>query len=357
MTDATSHSPVPHEEPLLDQLLREAVPEIKLALGDLIDRDNARSLPDRYARLLPETVLVVTLRPDAAHSLSPVAEQLEGELTDSCMRHGSLYDRPYRVRLHEAGDPGAPLFRISKEAPGGPADRPGLTESGATPPPAASLGTVAAAPFAPPVAPIEARGETIAVPPPRTVAPPPAPKPAPAPAPAPAPVFDDPDATRMEGIAPAARDAPGWDATKWELVVEDADGADAERFPVTAAEVTVGRHTDNPQLQSDLMLSGAPQVSRRHLVLRWAPRDGAPGFQVANLGLNALHVEDAEIAGANLKGPYRLEDVPERHTRWVPADARMRIGENGPILRVRAAAVAAPDGDAGPEDPEATRFG
>lgn len=351
MTDATSHSPVPHEEPLLDQLLREAVPEIKLALGDLIDRDNARSLPDRYARLLPETVLVVTLRPDAAHSLSPVAEQLEAELTDSCMRHGSLYDRPYRVRLHEAGDPGAPLFRISKEAPGGPADKPGLTESGAAPP-AASLGTVAAAPFAPPVAPIEARGETIAVPPPRTVAPPPAPKPAPAATP----VFDDPDATRMEGLTPAASSAPGWDAGKWELVVEDADGADAERFPIPAAEVTVGRHTDNPQLQSDLMLSGAPQVSRRHLVLRWAPRDGAPGFQVANLGLNALHVDDAEIAGANLKGPYRLEEVPERHTRWVPADARMRIGENGPILRVRAASVPAA-GDGGPEDPEATRFG
>ncbi len=352
MTDATSHAPVPHEEPLLDQLLREAVPEIKLALGDLIDRDNARSLPDRYARLLPETVLVVTLRPDAAHSLSPVAEQLEAELTDSCMRHGSLYDRPYRVRLHEAGDPGAPLFRISKEAPGGPADRPGLTESAAAPPPAASLGTVAAAPFAPPVPPIIAPGETIAVPPPRTVAP----RPAPAPAPAVPRVFDDPDATRMEGL-PAAAAAAGWDAKKWELVVEDADGADAERFPITAAEVTVGRHTDNPQLQSDLMLSGAPQVSRRHLVLRWAPRDGAPGFQVANLGLNALHVEDAEIAGANLKGPFRLEDVPERHTRWVPADARMRIGENGPILRVRPAAVPAAADDAEPEDPEATRFG
>lgn len=350
MTDATSHAPVPHEEPLLDQLLREAVPEVKLALGDLIDRDNARSLPDRYARLLPETVLVVTLRPDAAHSLSPVAEQLEAELTDSCMRHGSLYDRPYRVRLHEAGDPGAPLFRISKEAPGGPADRPGLTESPATPSPAASLGTVAAAPFAPPVAPVEARGETIAVPSPRTVAPP-------APAPAAPRVFDDPDATRMEGLPTAGKAASGWDASKWELVVEDADGAEAERFPISAAEVTVGRHTDNPQLQSDLMLSGAPQVSRRHLVLRWAPREGAPGFQVANLGLNALHVEDAEIAGANLKGPYRLEDVPERHTRWVPAEARMRIGENGPILRVRAAAVPAAGDDAEPEDPEATRFG
>lgn len=349
MSDATHHAPA-HEEPLLDQLLREAVPEIKLALGDLIDRDNARSLPDRYARLLPETVLVVTLRPDAARSLSPVALQLEGELTDSCMRHGSLYDRPYRVRLHEAGNPGAPLFRISKENPGGPADTPGLTQGASAPAPA--LGTVSAPPLSPPVAPIEARGETIAVPPPRTTAPPPAP---PAPA-APARIIDDPDATRMEGLAPAAAPAPDWDTKRWELVVEDEDGDAAERFPIPAAEVTIGRHTDNPQLQSDLMLAGAPQVSRRHLVLRWAPRHGVPGFQVANLGLNALNVDGDEIAGANLKGPFRLEEVPERHTRWVPTETRMRIGENGPILRV--AAVEAPAAEPEPaEDPDATRFG
>jgi hypothetical protein len=347
MSDAISHSAA-HEEPLLDQLLREAVPEIKLALGDLIDRDNARSLPDRYARLLPETVLVVTLRPDAARSLAPVAAQLEGELTDSCMRHGSLYDRPYRVRLHEAGDPGAPLFRISKENPGGPADRPGLAEGVATPPPPA-LGAVAAAPLSPPVPALEAHNETIAVPVPRTVAPP-APAPS-APAPS-APVFDDPDATRMEGLAPAARSAPDWDSGRWELVVEDAEGNDGERFPIIAPEVTVGRHTDNPALRSDVMLSGAPQVSRRHLALRWAPQDGAPGFQVANLGLNALHVNDEELPGANLKGPFRLEDVPPQHLRWIPADTRMRIGENGPVLRIGASAPAA-----APEDPEATRFG
>ena len=65
MTDSIqSDSPI--EEPLLDQILREGIPEIKLALGDLIDRDNSRAIPDRYARFLPETLLVVTLRPDAA---------------------------------------------------------------------------------------------------------------------------------------------------------------------------------------------------------------------------------------------------------------------------------------------------
>jgi hypothetical protein len=343
MTDPTPH-PAGPEEPLLDQLLREAVPEIKLALGDLIDRDNARSLPDRYARLLPETVLVVTLRADAARALSPVAAQLEAELTDSCMRHGSLYDRPYRLRLHEATTPGAPLFRITKEAPGGPTDRPGLTER--VSPPSPELGAVSAPPvLAPNVAPIEApapANETVAVPPPRIQ--PPRATPAP-------PAMDDPDATRMEGVAPP-RPPAGWDAGGWELAVEDSDGGDAEVFPLRAPEFTVGRHTDNPALQSDIMLSGAPQVSRRHLALRWEPRDGRPGFMVANLGLNVLRLEEGEIPGANHKGPFRLGDLPKEHVRWLPAESRMRIGENGPILKVRAAAAGEE-----PEDPEATRFG
>jgi hypothetical protein len=139
-------------------------------------------------------------------------------------------------------------------------------------------------------------------------------------------------------------------------VVEDEEGDAAERFPIPAAEVTIGRDTDNPQLRSDLMLTGAPQVSRRHLVLRWEPRHGVPGFLVANLGLNALNVGGDEISGANLKGPFRLEEVPERHTRWVPTETRMRIGENGPILRV--AAVESPAAEPEPaEDPDATRFG
>ncbi|HEX2205108.1 MAG TPA: hypothetical protein VHG91_17485, partial [Longimicrobium sp.] len=101
------------DEPLLDTLLREAVPEIKLALGDLIDRDNTRAIPDRYIKALPSSTLVVTLRPDAARALYPVAAELEEELTDSVMRHGSLYDREYRVKLKEAAAPGAPLFRVS----------------------------------------------------------------------------------------------------------------------------------------------------------------------------------------------------------------------------------------------------
>ncbi|HEV7586726.1 MAG TPA: hypothetical protein VGO40_01255, partial [Longimicrobium sp.] len=103
-------------EPLLDTLLREAVPEIKLALGDLIDRENQRAIPDRYHKLLPEQTLVVTLRPDAGEAVQPIAGELERELTDSCMRHGSLYDRAYRVQLRRSEDGDAPLYRVSAHA-------------------------------------------------------------------------------------------------------------------------------------------------------------------------------------------------------------------------------------------------
>lgn len=318
MTDSTS-APAPIEEPLLDQILREGVPEIKLALGDLIDRDNSRAIPDRYAKYLPETLLVVTLRPDAAEALQPVAAELERELTGSCMRHGSLYDRDYRVKLRGAADAGAPLYRVAKEhvKPGG--------EPEAAPSPHTPV------PSAPP-----SEG-TIAAPPART--PPPA-----------APAMD-PDATRIEGVAPA-RPAPGWVPGRWEVVVDDSEGGVAESFPLVAPQFTVGRQTENPELRSDVALSGAPSVSRRQLLVRWDPLDGAPGFRVCNLGLNALHVGEDELPGANRKGAVRIEEVPEAHCRRVLPDEAMRIGEHGPVLRIRQAAE--PEV---PEDPDATRFG
>ena len=58
MTDFTPATR-PHEasdEPLLDSFLREAIPEIKLSLGDTIDRDNSRAIPDKYVRMLPLTI-------------------------------------------------------------------------------------------------------------------------------------------------------------------------------------------------------------------------------------------------------------------------------------------------------------
>ncbi|HWK90211.1 MAG TPA: hypothetical protein VNP72_09455, partial [Longimicrobium sp.] len=122
------------QEPLLDSFLREALPEVKLALGDLIDRDNARAIPDRYVKMLPLTTLVVTLRPDAAQAVAAIAAELEGELTDSVMRHGSLFDRDYRVRLVEAGARNVPLFRVGVQQAGQPDPAP-ITPAPPPPPP------------------------------------------------------------------------------------------------------------------------------------------------------------------------------------------------------------------------------
>lgn len=308
--------PVPEDHsgehyPFLDTLLREALPEIKLALGELIDRENARNLPSKYARLLPETSLVVTLRPDAAEAIEPIAQSIERELTDSCTRHGSLYDRSYRVRLHRSDDPDAPLYRVaahSGHAPGSPhgelpavtADRAGSTES------------------------------------------------------APLPV-SDPDATRIEEVGP-----PTWQPGRWLLVVEDDAGEQREAFRLTDAYVTIGRRTDDPKLRTTIALSDVPHVSRRQLALLWEERDGAPGFRVYNLGLNAVHLPSLELPGAHIgKGALHLEAVDEAHVGWLPPGVPIRIGDNGPVLRVEELPEPAGEedlADLAEDDPDATRY-
>lgn len=321
------------EEPLLDALLREAVPEIKLALGDLIDRDNARSLPDRYAKLLPETTVAVTLRPDAAQAIMPIAAELERELSDSCMRHGSLYDRAYRVKLRRADAQGAPLFRVAALTPEQAAEmaRPQPQpepERPAAPPVLSASGPTFAAPRA------DESNATIAAPV----------------ASRPSGPSVDPDATRLGGESPA----PTVEAGKWVLVVEDEDGHELESFPLTEALTTVGRRSEDPSLRSTVMLTDVPHVSRRQLALAWAPRgEEEPGFRVYNLGLNTVHLPEGELAGANVgRGPLRLDAVPEQHAQWVPPGAAMRIGEHGPVLR-----VVEGRGREVPMDPDATRFG
>ena len=89
-----------------------------ILLGEVIDRENTRALPARYARLLPETLLVITLRPDMASELTPLAQTIERDLTDSVLRHGSLYDRSYRVQLRRSEDAFVDeLFGGAKAAP------------------------------------------------------------------------------------------------------------------------------------------------------------------------------------------------------------------------------------------------
>jgi hypothetical protein len=313
------------QEPLLDSFLREALPEVKLALGDLIDRENTRAIPDRYVKMLPVTTLVVTLRPDAARAIASIAADLEAELTDSVMRHGSLYDREYRVRLKEAGQEGAPLFRASVQPAGQPEPAP-----------------IEPAPPTPP-SPEPPRRERPPVPPIAET------------------LFDgrhpeavDPDATRVEGPP-----VPRFPAGRFALSVESEDGSEAQRLPLENPVQTVGRETDNPALRSDLQLTGSPNVSRRQLAVVWAGRGDDAAFDVYNLGLNAIHVGDREVAGANAgKGALDLNAL-SAHSVRVEAGEGIRVGGHGPVLRIVDTAVAAseaPDAEED-EDPDRTRFG
>jgi hypothetical protein len=165
----------------------------------------------------------------------------------------------------------------------------------------------------------------------------------------------DPDATRLDGMPPPE---PSFDAGRFALVVQDEEGEERERFPISAATTTVGRQTENPELRSDVAITDAPHVSRRQLALVWAPHgDGEPGFTVYNLGLNPLHVGEREVPGANLKGEL---DLASLEGEWVPPGAEMTIGEHGPVLRIAdsRAGDAAAEPEPEPEiDPDATRFG
>jgi hypothetical protein len=352
-------------EPLLDTLLREAVPEIKLALGDLIDRENQRAIPDRYHKLLPEQTLVVTLRPDAGEAVQPIAGELERELSDSCMRHGSLYDRAYRVKLRVAPSPAAPLFRVAMrrgeeaepELFQAPRRQPEPTPSAAAAQPAVSVQV----PSGPSASTIAADNATIIAPEPAAPAAPPAAAPS-------APSVD-PDATRLDGapLAPAAgADDEGFDSGRFVLAVEDEAGTERERFPVPGRTTTVGRQTENPTLRSDVAITDAPHVSRQQLVLVWEPREEQPGFTVYNVGLNPVHVGGREVAGANRKGELQVEELGGDHSEWVAPGSEMMIGEHGPVLRIVDTCPDEPEGSGAeaeaeaPEveiDPDATRFG
>ncbi|MBW3570810.1 MAG: hypothetical protein KY467_06875, partial [Gemmatimonadetes bacterium] len=171
-------------------------------------------------------------------------------------------------------------------------------------------------------------------------------------------------ATRVEGISPPA--APDFPTGRFELAVEEGDGTERDRFPIAQPQTKVGRQTDNPALQSEVQLTGSPNVSRRQLALVWAERDGRPGFTVYNLGLNAIHVGDREVSGANAgKGALDVGGLGD-HATWVAPGEPIRIGGHGPIVRIRDAneAEKEPEGGGGleikvepPVDPDATQFG
>jgi hypothetical protein len=286
---------------LMDELLRTGLPEIKLALGEVIDRENLRPLPAKYARLLPETLLVVVLRGDAAEALRPVAPDIEREFTDSSNRHGSLYDRSYRVELQRTDDPDAPLYSVSIRA--------GKEDHEDRPPEPTADAQRPALPAA------------------------------------------DSDATRLEIEPPSS----GWAPHLWMLIVES-EGEAREAFRIMEPTVTVGRTASDPALRPTIAISNAPRVSRRQLVLRWQERDGAPGFRIYNLGLNAVHLSGREIPGARLRGDaVDIAAVAPEHTGWLPPGVPLRIGDEGPILRIEEVPPS-PDEQV-PMDPDATVFG
>jgi hypothetical protein len=301
----------------LDSLLREALPEIKLALGQLIDRENSRSLPERYAKLLPDTVLVVTLRPDAAMAIASLVETVERDLTDSVMRHGSLYDRAYRVQLRRTEDAEAPLYRVSAHAGHAPPSvEPAEPAEPLESPPDRTRA---------PTVPEHTEASTEALP------------------------VADPDATRVDDVGP-----PGWSAGQWLLVVENLEGEEQEAFRLTDPFTSVGRRTSDPELQTTVALSDVPHLSRRQLVLLFDERDGEPGFKLYNLGLNALHVPDRDIPGARVgRGALRLEAVDEASIAWITPGTPVRIGDHGPLLRID---EVPPDQEDEEADPEATVY-
>jgi len=309
--------PTPHDPDAmqlsLDAVLRDILPEIKLSLGELIDRENTRALPGRYARLLPESLLVVTLRPDVAEALTPIAAEIEQELTNSCTRHGSLYDRVYRVQLRRAEDRDAPMFSAAAHA--------GHDLAAAAEPEASPVAPATQAAPAPAVGGAGAAGPAHHTPIP----------------------VSDPDATRIDGMDPT----PGWDAGRWLLVVEDEQGEEQEAFRLVEPFTTVGRQSDDPQLRVTVALSRVPHVSRRQLALLWDGEDPEPGFQVYNLGLNPLHAGGRDLPGARAgRGAVRLEEIDARHSARVSAEEPVRIGEHGPVLRIREVPAPADDPDA-----------
>jgi hypothetical protein len=316
MIDPTPHDPDAMQLSL-DVFVSDILPEIKFSLGELIDRENARALPGRYARLLPETLLVVTLRPDAAQAITPIAADLEQELTDSCSRHGSLYDRVYSVQLRRSEDRDAPLFAAAAHAGHD------LASSGPAPP--------AAVPEVPAPAP-QGGGPAASAPAATLHAPLP---------------LSDPDATRAEGMGPVS----GWDPGRWMLVVEDEAGAEREVFRLVEPFTTVGRRSEDPQLRVTIALSEVPHLSRRQLALLWDGEEPQPGFRVFNLGLNPLHVGERAVQGARVgRGALDVEAIEEEHVARIGTDTPVRIGDHGPVLRLQE--VPAPA-----DDPDATQFG
>lgn len=128
-------------------------------------------------------------------------------------------------------------------------------------------------------------------------------------------------------------------------------------FRLVDPYTTVGRRTDDPELQTSVALADGPHLSRRQLVMLFEPRDGEPGFRVYNVGLNAVHTPEREVPGAHVgRQMPDLDRIGAESSVWIEPGVPIRIGEHGPVLRVE---EVPPDmegeGENGePGDPDAT---
>jgi hypothetical protein len=139
------------------------------------------------------------------------------------------------------------------------------------------------------------------------------------------------------------------------MLIVERGGEAREAFRIVESQVTVGRAANDPALRPSISISDAPHVSRRQLVLLWQERDGAPGFRVYNIGLNAVHLSGRTIPGAQLHGDaIDVGSVGAEHTGWLPPGMPLRIGDEGPTLRIEEVPPG-PDEEA-PIDPDATVF-
>lgn len=266
------------EDPHLHAFLSDELPQLKLRLGEEIDRANCRPLPRGYGAALSMTTLNVVLGQRLAAIVDKIADTLEVDLSDSCRRHGLIYDRAYRVRLWSAPpQEGAPDFAISAQAErASVARRVGADDE---------------------ESPSTERGLRIA----------------------------DPDATVFSSDSTAT-----WDASKWLLRVL-AEQGDAETYQLSEPQITVGRKSENVDLSATIVLVAAPRtVSRRQLALSWSPRKKKPGFLLWNLGGPDIRVDGRKVVGARTPpGAIELSTLDDRHCTWIEPDTRVEIGASG----------------------------
>lgn len=267
------------------------LPRIKLAIGEAIDRDNAKQVPARYRNKLGDTLLEIVLHPTIVSTIVDLVNEVEADLSESSTRHGLMYHRKYPVRLVASGDHEGALFEV--------------------------IVRVAPSATSPSEVPQGSESTILAIDPPAGVT--------------------EAEAARTESEgAPAteAEEDDSWRSGRWELRVVDRKGEEVARTPLQQPVIAIGRQPDPYPSGSSLRLpERLSTVSRRQLVVQWDPDIGSPSFRIFNTGKSPIRVGDIVIPGANegnsLPDLTRLQDD---HSVKVAPGVQVEIGTAGPIL-------------------------